>query len=94
MEIVRGLLRFAVCLFAAYKMVEPAITARDEEMKRQATVFGSMRKTIIINLINFVLLRGWVAFSGSPLVFWFGLGISASATWLSGRFQSRSCRPA
>lgn len=93
MEILRGLLLFAACLFAAYKllkwlwpiieqrknltpiqMVEQAMAARDEEMERQATVFGSRRKTIIVGLVNFVLLCGWAAFAGSPLVFWFGFG--------------------
>ncbi|PWF55357.1 hypothetical protein [Massilia glaciei] len=89
-----GLLLFAACMFAAYKlvkllwpifeqrknltpiqMVERAMSAPGEEMERQATVFGSWRRTIVVNVVNFVLLLGWCAFAaGSPIVLWFGLG--------------------
>lgn len=92
MENFGELLLFAVCLFAAYKlvkwlwpifeqrktltpiqMVERAMMARDEELERKATVFGSRRKTAVVGLVNFVLICGWVALAGSSFVFYFGL---------------------
>jgi hypothetical protein len=40
-------------------MVERAIAALGEEMERQATIFGSRRKTLLVSLVNTVLVCGW-----------------------------------
>lgn len=94
MDILRGLLLFAACLFAAYKvikwlwpiieqrkdltaidMVERAIMAPGEEMEREATAFGSVRKTQVVGLVNLVLVCAWAGLSMRfPLVFWCGVG--------------------
>lgn len=55
------------------QMVERAMMAPGEEMERQATVFGSRRKTLAVGLVNFVLICAWGALAGSPVVFWCGL---------------------
>ena len=54
------------------QMVERAMMARDEEMERQATVFGSRRKTLVVGLVNFILICGWAVLAGSSFVFWIG----------------------
>lgn len=94
MDILRGLLLFAACLFAAYKiikwlwpiieqrkdltaieMVERAIMAPGEEMEREATAFGSIRKTQVVGLVNLVLVCAWAGLSMRfPWVFWCGVG--------------------
>lgn len=57
------------------QMVERAMMAPGEEMERQATVFGSRRKTLVVGLVNFVLVCTWGALAGSPMVFWCGCGL-------------------
>ena len=94
MDILRGLLLFAACLFAAYKvikwlwpiieqrkdltaieMVERAIMAPGEEMEREATAFGSIRKTQVVGLVNLVLVCAWAGLSMRfPLMFWCAVG--------------------
>ena len=56
------------------QMVERAMMAPGEEMERQATVFGSRRKTLVVGLVNFVLICAWGALAGWPFFVWFGVG--------------------
>lgn len=53
------------------QMVERAIQVPVEEQQRQATKYGTRKKTLVIHAVNFALLLAWMRFgAGSPAVFW------------------------
>ena len=59
----------------AAQMMERAILAPQEEQQREITKYGSRRKTLVVNLMNFAVLLSWLYLSSlSLLLFWLGLG--------------------
>ena len=55
------------------QMIERAMMAPGEEMERQATVFGSRRKTLVVGLVNLGLICAWGFLARWPLFLWFGV---------------------